>query len=121
MEDMSTRKVKLETKTIDELISTLEEFRDVIPGELSVEISFAENHEPSVNDSSLFGHFTVEDKNYNRLSWIIEAIILLAHKSPAIKFESDFFYNALEVKEDISPEHAILTMLSESYYSEWEW
>ena len=66
----------------------------------------------------------VEQGNWNQVAWRIESVWRAALKSPAVLFQSDFFWKVLEQVSQFNsptPEHAILVKLSEARWSGWEW
>ena len=66
----------------------------------------------------------VEQGNWNQVAWRIENVWRAALKSPAVLFQSDFFWKVLEQVSQFNsptPEHAILVKLSEARWSGWEW
>ena len=65
----------------------------------------------------------IEPGDWNGLTWRIESVWRAALKSPAVLFQSDFFWKVLEQVSSFSvtPEHAILVKLSEARWSGWKW
>jgi len=66
----------------------------------------------------------IEPGDWNGVAWRIEGIWRAALKSPAVLFQSDFFWKVLEQVSQFNsptPEHAILVKLSEARWSGWEW
>ena len=66
----------------------------------------------------------VEPGDWNGLTWRIESVWRAALKSPAVLFQSDFFWKVLEQVSQFNsptPEHAILVKLSEARWSGWKW
>ncbi len=65
----------------------------------------------------------IEPGDWNGLTWRIESVWRAALKSPAVLFQSDFFWKVLEQVSSFSvtPEHAILVKLSETRWSGWKW
>ena len=66
----------------------------------------------------------IEPGDWNGVAWRIEGIWKAALKSPAVLFQSDFFWKVLEQVSQFNsptPEHAILVKLSEARWSGWEW
>lgn len=66
----------------------------------------------------------IEPGDWNGLTWRIESVWRAALKSPAVLFQSDFFWKVLEQVSQFNsptPEHAILVKLSEARWSGWEW
>ena len=64
----------------------------------------------------------IEKGDWNGIAWRIEAVWKTALKSPAVIFQSGFFWNIIKhVPLSITPEHAILVKLSEARWSGWEW
>lgn len=65
----------------------------------------------------------VEPGNWNEVAWRIESVWRAALKSPAVLFQSDFFWKILEQvsQHSVTPEHAILTKLGEAKWSGWRW
>ena len=66
----------------------------------------------------------VEQGNWNQVAWRIESVWRAALKSPAVLFQSDFFWKVLEQVSQFNsptPEHAILVKLSEARWSGWDW
>lgn len=64
----------------------------------------------------------IEPGDWNGVAWRIEGIWKAALKSPAVLFQSDFFWKVLEqVSSSPTPEHAILVKLSEARWSGWKW
>jgi hypothetical protein len=66
----------------------------------------------------------VEPGNWNQVAWRIESVWRAALKSPAVLFQSDFFWKVLEQVSQFNsptPEHAILVKLSEARWSGWKW
>ena len=66
----------------------------------------------------------VEQGNWNQVAWRIENVWRAALKSPAVLFQSDFFWKVLEQVSQFNsptPEHAILVKLSEARWSGWKW
>lgn len=73
-----------------------------------------------VEDGILKG---VEPGDWNGVAWRIESIWRAALKSPAVLFQSDFFWKVIEQVSSFSvtPEHAIITKLAEARWSGWDW
>ena len=66
----------------------------------------------------------IEPGDWNGLTWRIESVWRAALKSPAVLFQSDFFWKILEQVSQFNsptPEHAILVKLSEARWSGWKW
>ena len=65
----------------------------------------------------------IEPGDWNGLAWRIESVWRAALKSPAVLFQSDFFWKVLEQVSSfpVTPEHAILVKLSEARWSGWKW
>lgn len=66
----------------------------------------------------------IEPGDWNGLTWRIESVWRAALKSPAVLFQSDFFWKVLEQVSQFNsptPEHAILVKLSEARWSGWKW
>ena len=66
----------------------------------------------------------IEPGNWNQVAWRIENVWRAALKSPAVLFQSDFFWKVLEQVSQFNsptPEHAILVKLSEARWSDWKW
>lgn len=65
----------------------------------------------------------IEPGNWNQVAWRIENVWRAALKSPAVLFQSDFFWKVIDQVSQYSPtpEHAILVKLSEARWSDWEW
>lgn len=66
----------------------------------------------------------IEPGDWNGLTWRIENVWRAALKSPAVLFQSDFFWKVLEQVSQFNsptPEHAILVKLSEARWSGWKW
>jgi hypothetical protein len=66
----------------------------------------------------------IEPGDWNGLTWRIESGWRAALKSPAVLFQSDFFWKVLEQVSQFNsptPEHAILVKLSEARWSGWKW
>ena len=66
----------------------------------------------------------IEPYDWNGLTWRIESVWRAALKSPAVLFQSDFFWKVLEQVSQFNsptPEHAILVKLSEARWSGWKW
>ena len=65
----------------------------------------------------------IEPGDWNGLVWRIESVWRAALKSPAVLFQSDFFWKVLEQVSQFTPtpEHAILVKLSEARWSDWGW
>jgi hypothetical protein len=66
----------------------------------------------------------IESGDWNGLTWRIENVWRAALKSPAVLFQSDFFWKVLEQISQFNsptPEHAILVKLSEARWSGWKW
>ena len=66
----------------------------------------------------------VEQGDWNQVAWRIESVWRAALKSPAVLFQSDFFWKVLEQVSQFNsptPEHAILVKLSEARWSGWKW
>ena len=65
----------------------------------------------------------IEPGDWNGLTWRIESVWRAALKSPAVLFQSDFFWKVLEQVSQFTPtpEHAILVKLSEARWSGWGW
>lgn len=66
----------------------------------------------------------IEPGDWNGLGWRIENVWRAALKSPAVLFQSDFFWKVLEQVSQFNsptPEHAILVKLSEARWSGWKW
>lgn len=66
----------------------------------------------------------IEPGDWNGLTWRIENVWRAALKSPAVLFQSDFFWKVLEQVSQFNsptPEHAILVKLSEARWSGWGW
>ena len=66
----------------------------------------------------------IEPGDWNGLGWRIESVWRAALKSPAVLFQSDFFWKVLEQVSQFNsptPEHAILVKLSEARWSGWKW
>lgn len=66
----------------------------------------------------------IEPGDWNGLTWRIESVWRAALKSPAVFFQSDFFWKVLEQVSQFNsptPEHAILVKLSEARWSGWKW
>ena len=66
----------------------------------------------------------IEPGNWNQVAWRIESVWRAALKSPAVLFQSDFFWKVLEQVSQFNsptPEHAILVKLSEARWSGWKW
>jgi len=66
----------------------------------------------------------IKPGDWNGVAWRIESVWRAALKSPAVLYQSDFFWKVLEQVSQFNsptPEHAILVKLSEARWSEWEW
>ena len=74
--------------------------------------------------SGFFGDLGIKEQyDWNGVAWAIEAIHNLSKKSPALRFKSDFWNKAIkqELEKTASPHHAILTLATHSYYSQYRW
>ena len=66
----------------------------------------------------------IEPGDWNKVAWRIENVWKAALKSPAVLYQSDFFWKVLEQVSQFNsptPEHAILVKLSEARWSGWDW
>ena len=66
----------------------------------------------------------IEPGDWNKVAWRIESVWKAALKSPAVLYQSDFFWKVLEQVSQFNsptPEHAILVKLSEARWSGWDW
>lgn len=136
---MSTRKVTIKVAGKEELLDLLENLETI--GEINIEATVEDSKQTySQLVHALDWDFAAEKKgaaketvtgilkdvtprDWNGLGWMIEAVWKAAQKSPAVLFQSDFFWTILKevYSQTPSPEHAILTKLGEARYSEWEW
>jgi hypothetical protein len=74
-----------------------------------------------VEDGILKG---IEPRDWNKVAWRIESVWRAALKSPAVLYQSEFFWKVLEQVSQFNsptPEHAILVKLSEARWSGWDW
>jgi hypothetical protein len=66
----------------------------------------------------------IEPGDWNKVAWRIESVWRAALKSPAVLYQSEFFWKVLEQVSQFNsptPEHAILVKLSEARWSGWDW
>jgi hypothetical protein len=141
MEDSTIRKIKVTLRDKESLILFLNEL-ETGRGEVMVELEMkdtkdnysllthssrildwdfitAERQKPEPTEGILRG---IEPGDWNGVAWRIENVWKAALKSPAVLFQSDFFWKVLEqVSSSPTPEHAILVKLSEARWSGWEW
>ena len=95
----------------------VEEIAEKLPSEDKMEVE-VENEE-----LGFFKNLGIEQGDWNMIAWCIEAIRKTASTRSAVIFQTKFFYDSVKenIQKIISPEHALLTMTGESYYSDYPW
>ena len=143
MEDNTARKIKVTLRDKESLILFLNEL-ETGRGEVMVELEMKDTKD----NYSLLTHSSrildwdfitagetkqkptegilrgIEPGDWNGLTWRIESVWRAALKSPAVLFQSEFFWKVLEQVSQFNsptPEHAILVKLSEARWSGWKW
>ena len=141
MEDNTIRKIRVTLRDKDSLLLLMKEL-ETGKGEVNVELMIKDSKSnysllatfPSILDwdfitaeesrQEIEGILRgIEPGNWNGVAWRIENVWRAALKSPAVLFQSDFFWKVLEqVSSNIpTPEHALLVKLSEARWSDWKW
>jgi hypothetical protein len=73
--------------------------------------------------NGILSEMEVGKGDWNGLVWVIEAIWKAAQKSPAVLYQSGFFWKVVKecYSEVVIPEHVILVKLSQIRYNDWGW
>ena len=73
--------------------------------------------------NGILSEMEVGEGDWNGLVWVIEAIWKAAQKSPAVLYQSGFFWKVVKecYSKVVTPEHVILVKLSQIRYNDWGW
>jgi len=147
MENSTTRKVKVtvrdkyslqllmekletegEVEVILEMEDTKQNYSTLTHSPEILDWDFITAEKPRQEDEKAIGKVEgilkgIEPGDWNKVAWRIENVWRAALKSPAVLFQSDFFWKVIDQVSQYSPtpEHAILVKLSEARWSDWEW
>jgi hypothetical protein len=119
-------KVKEDKETLSFLCSASEILDwDFTAGKEDERVIEDEVKEEEVKEISngILSEMEVGKGDWNGLVWVIEAIWKAAQKSPAVLYQSGFFWKVVKecYSEVVTPEHVILVKLSQIRYNDWGW